>query len=201
MQLCIAALPLHAACLELRRTSPDDKLRRTSRRPLLFLTRYVSALPDTNKTPTRRALVFSEAAFPSGVLLPTELPFLRTDRLETLAVYLLRSCLWLCSARTCLRSCFGFSGIARGGKHRLIKSTGGPPVNAALLSLLPSHYRDAVRSRLVIFHSRCICKRTGAIHLNSECAGGRLISRKGAGRDVRGCLWASADVKLEQPVP
>lgn len=200
MQLCIAALPLHAARLELRRTSPDDKLQRTSRQPLLFLTRYVSALPDTNKTPTRCALVFQRPLF--RLEFPSQLSCHSHALIDSRRSQFI-SFTAVCGCARRARACDCASGSRashRGGKHRLIKSTGGPPVNTALRSLLPSHYRDAVRSRLII-SIQGVCKRTGAIHLNGECAGGRLISRKGAGREIRGCLWASADVKLEQPVP
>lgn len=82
---------------------------------------FTGSLSDINKTLIRRIL-FSEAVFCLQFsvcsFLPTELPFLRTDRLEALAIYLFYSC--LCTsvrALTFLWLCIRFLGITRGGKQ------------------------------------------------------------------------------------
>lgn len=104
---------------------PDDW--HTSHQPLLSHSLGFSpALPDINKTLIWCILLFQRRLSVSRFL-PTELPFLRTDWLQALAIYLFYSCLCVSEcARTILWLCIRFSGITQGGKHRLIKSSSSP---------------------------------------------------------------------------
>lgn len=162
--------PIRAARIELSRTS-SPMTNSSAPHANLFSFWLATSLPSLTQTKHQHGAFlsfrgcFSVSSFPPNwAAIPTRWQTPRRWQFISFTAV----CVWVRRLCDCA---LRFSGNTRGGKHRLIKSSGGPPANADFplrwRSQEPPHY----------FNSRCTQKLKGPIQLLwSEYARGRLIS-------------------------